>query len=165
MNPKPKRGEIWLVDMGMVEKVRPALVLSGPSALSDRDLITVIPHTTTLRGSRFEIHIPLPFLKPGAFLAQSPATVPAPRAEKRLGEMTEAQVRQIEDSLLEWLVIRRQGGPGLCVNRGRRPKQFDGRWTGTLKRRPCANGFGSGGRKLRLERKGLSCWRCSLMRS
>ena len=26
----PKRGEVWLVDMGMVEKVRPALILSGP---------------------------------------------------------------------------------------------------------------------------------------
>ena len=92
----PKRGEVWLVDLGMAEKVRPALVLSGPCG------------TTTLRASRFEIHIPLPFLKPGAFLAQSPATVPAPRAEKLLGRMTEGQVRQIEDALLEWLVIRRQ---------------------------------------------------------
>ena len=103
----PSRGEIWLVDLGMVEKVRPALILSGPAGVTDRDLITVIPHTTTLRGSRFEIHIPMPFLKPGAFLAQSPATVPMPRAEKRLGRITEAQVRQIEDSLLEWLEISR----------------------------------------------------------
>ena len=105
----PKRGEVWLVDLGMVEKVRPALILSGPSANTDRDLITVIPHTTTLRGSRFEINIPLPFLKPGAFLAQSPATVPTPRAEKQLGRMTDAQVRQIENALLEWLEIRRGG--------------------------------------------------------
>jgi mRNA interferase MazF len=96
------------VDLGMIEKVRPAVILSGPCGTNDRDVVTVIPHTTTLRGSRFEIHIPLPFLKPGAFLAQSPATVPTPRAEKLLGRMTEAQVRQIEDSLLEWLVIRRQ---------------------------------------------------------
>jgi len=27
---KPKRGEVWLVDMGYAAKVRPALVLSGP---------------------------------------------------------------------------------------------------------------------------------------
>jgi mRNA interferase MazF len=92
----------------MVEKVRPALILSGACGATERDVLTIIPHTTTLRGSRFEIHIPLPFLKPGAFLAQSPATVPAPRAEKFLGRMTEAQVRQIEDALLEWLEIRRQ---------------------------------------------------------
>jgi mRNA interferase MazF len=91
----------------MVEKVRPAMILSGPCGANDRDVITVIPHTTTLRGSRFEIHVALPFLKPGAFLAQSPATVPTPRAEKYLGRLTEAQVRQIEGALLEWLVIRR----------------------------------------------------------
>ena len=105
----PKRDEVWLVDLGMVEKVRPALILSGPCAAIDPDIITVIPHTTTLRGSRFEINIPLPFLKPGAFLAQSPATVPTPRAEKQLGRMTDAQVRQIENALLEWLEIRRGG--------------------------------------------------------
>jgi mRNA interferase MazF len=105
----PKRGEVWLVDMGMVEKVRPALILSGACAANDRDLITIVPHTTTLRGSRFEIHVPLPFLKPGAFLVQSPATMPASRAEKLLGQMTETQVRQIEDGLLEWLEIRRSG--------------------------------------------------------
>ena len=27
---KPKRGEVWLVDMGYAAKVRPALVLSVP---------------------------------------------------------------------------------------------------------------------------------------
>jgi mRNA interferase MazF len=81
--------------------------LSGSAGSSDRDLITVIPNTTTLRGSRFEIHVPLPFLKPGVFLAQSPATVPAPRAQRHLGRMTEAHVRQIEDALPQWLEIRR----------------------------------------------------------
>jgi hypothetical protein len=49
----------------------------------------------------------MPFLKPGAFLAQSPATLPTPRAEKLLGRMTEEQVRRIEDALLQWLEIAR----------------------------------------------------------
>jgi len=70
------------VDLGMVEKVRPALVISDIGAASDRDLITVVPRTTTLRGSRFEINLPMPFLKTGAFLVQSPATVPRFRALK-----------------------------------------------------------------------------------
>jgi mRNA interferase MazF len=105
MKNAPRRGEVWLVDLGMVEKIRPALVLSGPCGDNDRDILTVIPHTTTLRGSRFEIHVPMPFLKPGAFLAQSPATVPAPRAQKLLGRMTDAQVRLVEDGLLAWLEI------------------------------------------------------------
>jgi len=103
----PGRGEVWLVDLGMAEKIRPALVLSGTCQANDRDIITVIPHTTTLRGSRFEINIPLLFLKPGAFLAQSPATVPRVRALKLLGRMTEQQIRSIEDAVLEWLEISR----------------------------------------------------------
>ena len=32
MSPRPNRGEVWLVDLGMVEKVRPALVVQN-----DRD--------------------------------------------------------------------------------------------------------------------------------
>ena len=107
MKTNPNRGEIWLVDLGMVEKVRPALILSGPCGDNDRNIITVIPHTTTLRGSAFEINVPLPFLKPGAFIAQSPATVPAVRAERLLGRMDDIQVKRIEDALLSWLVIRR----------------------------------------------------------
>jgi mRNA interferase MazF len=105
----PGRGEVWLVDLGMVEKVRPARVISGIGAANDRDVITVIPHTTTLRGSRFEINVPLPFLKPGAFLVQSPATVPRVRALKFLGRMSEPQMRGIEDGLLAWLEISRRG--------------------------------------------------------
>jgi len=105
----PGRGEVWLVDLGMVEKIRPALVISGNCGESDRDVITVVPHTTTLRGSRFEINVPLPFLKPGAFLVQSPATVPRVRALKLLGRMSELQIRGIEDGLLEWLEIFRRG--------------------------------------------------------
>jgi mRNA interferase MazF len=103
----PRRGEVWLVDLGMVEKVRPALILSGPCGENDRNIITVIPHTTTLRGSKFEIDVPLPFLRPGAFLEQSPSTAPAIRAERFLGTMSEEHVKRIEDALLEWLVIRR----------------------------------------------------------
>jgi len=103
----PSRGEVWLVDLGMVEKVRPALILSGQVEATDRDIITVVPHTTTVRGSRFEINIPLLFLKPGAFLAQSPATVPRVRALKLLGRMPDPQIRKIEDALLEWLKIAR----------------------------------------------------------
>ena len=58
---------------------------------------------------RFEINIPLPFLRHGAFLAQSPATVPRVRALKLLGRMTEPQIRRVEDTLLEWLRIARRG--------------------------------------------------------
>ena len=32
----PQRGEVWLVDLGMAAKVRPALVISVPAADADR---------------------------------------------------------------------------------------------------------------------------------
>jgi len=102
MNPRSSRGEIWLVDLGMVEKVRPALALSGGCVEEDRDLITVVPHTATLRASRFEIAVPLPSLKPGAFLAQSPATVPSPPGLKLLGRVRAEEPRRIEGALLAW---------------------------------------------------------------
>jgi len=71
-NPNPSRGEIWLVDLGMIEKVRPALVLSGPPDDLDRGVITVIPHTTTLRGSHLEVKVSAPFLKAGRFSRRFP---------------------------------------------------------------------------------------------
>ena len=42
----PGRGEVWLVDLGMIQKVRPALILNRAFRNEDRSLITVIPHTT-----------------------------------------------------------------------------------------------------------------------
>jgi hypothetical protein len=45
----------------------------------DRALIA-IPHTTSLRGSQYEIAVSVPFLKTGAFLVQNVATCPNVRA-------------------------------------------------------------------------------------
>ena len=81
----PRRGEVWLFDCGMVAKVRPVLVLSVPFTDTDRALATVVLHTTTLRGSQFEVKIQVPFLKEGAFVAQSIATYPVARAVRKLG--------------------------------------------------------------------------------
>jgi mRNA interferase MazF len=81
---KPVRGEVWLFDLGMVEKVRPALVISTAFGDTDR-LVTIVPHTTSLRGSQFEIPVSVLFLKAGAFVAQAVATYPHVRAIRKLG--------------------------------------------------------------------------------
>ncbi|MEI7821602.1 MAG: type II toxin-antitoxin system PemK/MazF family toxin [Verrucomicrobiota bacterium] len=62
----PERGEVWQVDFGTVAKVRPALVISVPYADADRALIGVIPHTTSTRGSQFEVVVGAGFLGEGA---------------------------------------------------------------------------------------------------
>jgi mRNA-degrading endonuclease toxin of MazEF toxin-antitoxin module len=49
--PIPGRGEVWLIDFGFAGKTRPALVVSVAFGDQDRSFITVVPHTTSLRGS------------------------------------------------------------------------------------------------------------------
>lgn len=36
--PRQNRGKVWLVDLGMVAKVRPCLVISVPALAQDRAL-------------------------------------------------------------------------------------------------------------------------------
>jgi mRNA interferase MazF len=101
--PMPGRGEIWMVDLGMAQKTRPALVLSVGYSDGDRALITVVSHTTTLRGSKFEIPVPVPFLKPGAFMVQSVTTIPSKWALRRPGRLTPEQLMPVEEGVRLWL--------------------------------------------------------------
>ena len=69
----------------MAAKVRPALVVNAGYGEADRALLTMVPHTTALRGSQYEIVVNATFLKPGAFLVQGVTSVPRPFALHRLG--------------------------------------------------------------------------------
>ena len=98
-----KRGEVWLWDCGMVEKTRPVLILSSPYADTDRALATVVFHSTALRGSQFEVRVPVSFLKDGAFIAQSLATYPVARAIRRLGAPDADQFAVVEKEVFRGL--------------------------------------------------------------
>jgi mRNA interferase MazF len=98
----PKRGEVWQVDFGITQKVRPALVISIAFGDTDRALIGVIPHTTAGRGSQFEVRVPVPFLSEGAFLVQGIQAIPPKYFLRRLGVLTSEQLRRIERVLLRW---------------------------------------------------------------
>ena len=102
----PSRGEVWLVDLGMAEKVRPALIINVAFSDTDRALYTVIPRTTSLRGSRFEIRVDVPFLKTGAFLVQNPVTVPPPRLVRRLGHLDAQQLSRVEGGIKDWFGLK-----------------------------------------------------------
>jgi mRNA interferase MazF len=93
---------VWLVDLGLAAKVRPCLVLSVVPEAQDRALVTLVPHTTSLRGTRFEVVVPR-FLKAGAFDAQGLVTVAPPRLIRRLGDLQDAEMRAIEDGVKRWL--------------------------------------------------------------
>ena len=73
---KARRGEIWLIDLGMVQKTRPCLVLSVDFLDHERAVGTYVPRTTHLRQTRFEVpHLAAGF-EPGAFDAQGIGTFP-----------------------------------------------------------------------------------------
>jgi mRNA interferase MazF len=97
--PAVNPGEIWMVDFGMAAKVRPALILTGKPADNELDLVTVLLHTTALRGNRWELNIPKPFLKPGAFHLQQIQTVSTVKLERRLGALTADEMKQVQAAL------------------------------------------------------------------
>ena len=103
--PAINRGEVWQVDFGMAAKVRPALLLTGNPADDELDLVTVLLHTTSLRGNRWELSIPKSFLKPGAFHLQQVQSVPTVRLERRLGVLNETEMNKVLDALAERLKI------------------------------------------------------------
>ena len=103
--PPPQRGDVWLVDLGMTAKVRPALVLSVPATDTDRALATLVPHTTSPRQSRFEVGLSVPFLRAGVFDAQSLVTIPHAKLLRRLGKLSDAQLASVEYGVCAWLGI------------------------------------------------------------
>ena len=99
----PRRGEVWLTDMGIAGKVRPCLLLTDHPSEDELALITVVPHTTALRGNRWEVALPKPFLKPGAFHLQQIQSLSVARLVRRLGSLTESEMKKLEDRLSERL--------------------------------------------------------------
>jgi mRNA interferase MazF len=99
----PLRGEVWLVDLGMAAKTRPCLVLGAGAAAADRALVTLVPHTTSVRGSRFEVPLNIGFLRSGAFDAQNVITIPAVKLLRRLGRLTPGDLSAVENAVRRWL--------------------------------------------------------------
>jgi len=99
----PNRGEVWLVDLGYAAKVRPCLVVSIPANGEDRALATLVPHTTSLRGSRFEVELRIRFLREGDFDAQNLVTIPHAKLIRNLGRPTDAQLNEVEEKIRFWL--------------------------------------------------------------
>lgn len=98
-------GKVWMIDFGMAAKVRPALLLTGEPAADELDLVTVLLHTTSLRSSRWELNIPKPFLKPGAFHLQQVQTISTVKLERRLGVLTSEEMDRVRNALKNRLGI------------------------------------------------------------
>jgi mRNA interferase MazF len=101
----PSRGEVWLVDMGYVAKVRPALVISVPLEGLERAITTVVPHTTSVRGTRFEVASDVGWLKEGVFDAQGIGTYPTAKLLRKLGDLPADQLSAVEQGVRQWLKL------------------------------------------------------------
>jgi mRNA interferase MazF len=98
-------GDVWMIDFGMAAKVRPGVLLTGEPAAEELDLVTVVPHTTALRGNRWELNIPKPFLKSGAFHLQQVQTISTVKLERRLGVLTAEEMSRVRNALRDRLGI------------------------------------------------------------
>ena len=99
------KGEIWIVDLGLAAKVRPCLLITDFPADDELALITVVPHTTALRSNRWELFIPKPFLKHGAFHLQQIQSVSVARLERKLGTLTEEEWQLVRTKLADRLSL------------------------------------------------------------
>jgi mRNA interferase MazF len=97
-------GEVWRVDFGLAAKVRPALILSDYPADDELALLVVVPHTTAVRGNRWELAVPKPFLKsPGVFHLQQIQPISLARFESRLGALTPDEFKRVKETLVRLL--------------------------------------------------------------
>jgi mRNA interferase MazF len=103
--PKAKRGEIWLIDLGLVQKTRPCLVLSIEFLDHERAVVTYIPRTTHLRQTRFEVPHQGRGFEPGAFDPQGIGSIPEVKLERRLGALEPALVQRVEEAMKRWLAL------------------------------------------------------------
>jgi mRNA interferase MazF len=104
--PKPVPGEIWRVDLGLTAKVRPCLVMSDYPAEEELALVLVIPHTTPIRGNRWEFACKKSFLKPGVFHLQQIQPISLSRLETKLGALTADEFRTLGTQLVRLLNLK-----------------------------------------------------------
>ena len=103
--PRGRRGEIWLIDLDLVQKTRPCLILSIDFLDHERAVVTYIPRTTHPRQTRFEVvHLARGF-ESGVFDVQGVGTIPVVKLEKCVGVLEPAIVHQVEAALKKWLAL------------------------------------------------------------
>jgi mRNA interferase MazF len=94
-----------MVDLGLAAKARPCLLLTGWPNDDELALVTVVAHTTTLRGSHWEHSCLKPFLREGAFHLQQIHSVPVSKLMRKLGDLNAAELMAIGPKLRERLKL------------------------------------------------------------
>ncbi|HCN28703.1 MAG TPA: transcriptional regulator [Verrucomicrobiales bacterium] len=97
----PKLGEVWMVDMGMMGKIRPTVVVLDDQFPVERSLIVHVPITSQNRGSCLEVSLGhLRFLSPESVAnVQGIGSLPKARFERKLGVLPEADMERIRAAM------------------------------------------------------------------
>ena len=105
MTTKPKAGEVWFADLGMVEKGRPVLVLSYPEPDDARALVIVAPLTSQIRGMRGEVDLGHPkwLPKPSAVNVQGLASFDRHKLTRKFGKLATAQFDEVKAEIRDLL--------------------------------------------------------------
>ncbi len=105
MNTKPRPGEVWVADFGMVAKQRPVLVLAFPQPADARALVIAAPLTSQIRGLRGEVNVGKPrwLPKPSAVNVQGLASFDQNCLVRRLGALTVAEMGAVKNALRDLL--------------------------------------------------------------
>ena len=101
--PKPKRGEIWIADLGLAAKVRPVLVLSVDYREEERAVASYVIRTTSLRGTRYEVRHNTRGMPLGAFDAQGLGSLPDVKLQRCLGLVDSGTLTKVESAVRLWL--------------------------------------------------------------
>ena len=65
----------------------------------------MVPHTTALRGGRFEVTLKIPWLEYGAFDVQGLRNIPGSVLLRRLGSLDGPQMQVLIQAVKVWLQI------------------------------------------------------------
>lgn len=99
----PRRGEVWIVDLGMVAKTRPCLTMNIALDPNDRVLAAIVPVTSSIRGTLHEISVAAPFIRKGVFDVQQMHSVPQAKFIRRLRMLPPDQLALVEAGVRNWL--------------------------------------------------------------
>ena len=103
----PRPGEVYWVDLGVVGKVRPLMVISREDPGAERALAVCVPLTTEVRGGNYEVAIPrvrwLPGAAQGVANVQGLMAVEHHRLQRRAGQFEPAVVQKVRKAVA-WML-------------------------------------------------------------
>ena len=100
-------GEIHMADMGVAGKVRPVVVVSRPNENDVRNLVVVVPLTTTIKGGDYEVAIQKPRLLRWQCVAnvQAIAAISGHVLARKIGTLDKGDLEKIRAALRHMLEL------------------------------------------------------------